>query len=68
MRKKSPLKAHEIITVYPLGNNDNLFMKKHIVIARTTSRAIDILPLEDGEKILQAKELLEYHVIVEGKK
>lgn len=58
-------KAHMVTTVYCSNGAGRKFMKKYIVITGTTSRAIDLIHLEDGEEVLQGKELTEYQVILE---
>lgn len=65
--KKQPPKAHEVITVYPLGGNSEV-MKKYLVIAPSTSKALSLLSLGAGERVLQAREMQEHHVIVGGRK
>lgn len=69
MRNRLPKKAHEVTTIRTLnGVGRNYFVKKYIVIARTTSRAIDLTPLSEGEEVLSAKELIEHQVILESRR
>jgi hypothetical protein len=64
------MKAHEVTTVRPLNKNDHsiLTVGRYIVIAETTSKAISLIHLRDGEEVLEAHEMVKYKVIVEGVK
>jgi hypothetical protein len=61
------LKAHEVTTVFPMSRGDyrRLSVGKYIVVAKTTSRAISLIHLRDGEEVLEAHELEKHQVIVE---
>lgn len=61
-------KAHEVVALHSVSINEmktKFFVKKYIVITGTTSRAVSLVPVEDGTEILEAKELQNYEVIVE---
>lgn len=62
------LKAHEVTTVTPIkkGDYSNLAVRRYIIIAPTTSKAISLVPLEVGEDIVEAHEMVKHQVIVEG--
>jgi hypothetical protein len=64
------MKAHEVTTVRPVNKNDHsiLTVGRYIVIAETTSKAISLIHLRDGEEVLEAHEMVKYKVIVEGVK
>lgn len=61
------LKAHEITTVCPVSKSDYsvLSVGRYIVIARNTSKAVSLIPLREGEEILEAHEMQKYTVILE---
>ena len=60
-------KAHEITTVRPISKKDHsvLSVSRYIVIAPTTSRAVSLIQLKEGEEILEAHEMQKYEVILE---
>jgi hypothetical protein len=64
------LKAHEVTTLRSkiMGHKTKYFIEKYIVIARSTSAAVSLVPLKDGEEVLEAKELQNHQVIMEGEK
>jgi hypothetical protein len=64
------MKAHEVTTVRPVNKNDHsiLTVGRYIVIAETTSKAISLIHLRDGEEVLEAHEMVKYKVIMEGVK
>lgn len=61
-------KAHEVTTVYTLNGVGNKFMGKYIVVAGSTSEALSLVPLKEGEEVLKAEELKDHKVIVKGRK
>lgn len=60
-------KAHEVTTLHSkiMGYRTKYFIEKYIVISKTTSRAVSLVPLKEGEEVLEAKELQSHKVIVE---
>lgn len=62
------LKAHEVTILYSkiTGYRTKYFIEKYIVIAKTTSEAVTLITLKEGEEILEAKELQNYKVILRG--
>jgi hypothetical protein len=64
------MKAHEVTTLRSkiMGYKTKYFIEKYIVIARSTSAAVSLVPLKDGEEVLEAKELQNHQVIMEGVK
>jgi hypothetical protein len=63
------LKAHEVTTVFPISTGDyrRLSVGKYIVVAPSTSKAISLIHLREGEEVLEAHELEKHQVIVEVK-
>jgi hypothetical protein len=61
------LKAHEVTTVCPVSKSDYsvLSVKRYIVIAKSTSKAVSLVPIKAGEEILEAHEMQKYTVILE---
>jgi hypothetical protein len=61
------LKAHEVTTVYPVNSGDyrKLVVGKYIVLARTTSKAVSLIPLRREEEVVEAHEMVKHQVIVE---
>jgi hypothetical protein len=64
------MKAHEVTTLRSkiMGYKTKYFIEKYIVIAKSTSVAVSLVPLKDGEEVLEAKELQNHQVIMEGEK
>lgn len=67
MRKKIEAKAHEVTTVLSFNGVARKIMEKYIVIAPTTSKAISMITLRDGEEILRAEEL-NHKLVMGGRK
>ncbi len=62
-----PLVPVEVITTFVHQGVANRFMKKYIVIARSTSSAVEALKLEGNEEILQAKEMTDHKLVIIGR-
>lgn len=67
MSKKKHPKAHEVTTVFCNCGVGSKTMGKYMVIAGSTSEALSLVPLKEGEEILNARELA-HEVIVKGRK
>lgn len=63
MKTKSRKVAHFVTTL--LQNNGNSALKHYIVIASTTSRAVAALNLQPNEKFLEAREAVDYQLIMD---
>lgn len=55
-----PLTAHFVTTLI-----DGVFLKHYIVIAATTSKAVSAMNLNSQEKLLQAREAVDYQLIMD---
>lgn len=64
-RKSTPqLIPVEVITTFVHDGVSNRFMERYIVIARSTSSAVQGLCLRENEEILQAREMEHKLVII----
>jgi hypothetical protein len=64
-RKKKPsLCITEVLTAHVMNGVANRFAKRYIVVASTPSVAVKNVPLEIGEEVLEAKEMVNHTLII----
>lgn len=66
-RPTPPLVPVEVITTFVHQGVSNRFMKRYIVVARSTSSAVDGLKLDNNEEILQAREMTDHKLVIIGR-